>query len=526
MADGTSRDLALRAPSPAPSRDGCVTEEEVTQGLVETIPYGDYLRDLGDYAQLKIVCMVSLDGSGVLNTATAFPELVLDLPKGVSLSVTMAATDKHWVLHTSPAVPSLNTRAGYLAVTADEGPTALASLPTSPTILTAKVISRDTKTAHDVRLRARRLWERGYSYGMNNYFAKTGATEFRADTYFRLQCLAADNQALPAGTYTGRLVLQWTGFDVQRVFESIFVDIDLTVPRQAVVAPEPGAVDDPPAPSLYPTPVVREVRARNALDRRDIDRSAGATITVEPWEGIVEGQRIWLRCEGSRTEPSTGTQAPDNVDLLPSVRTVSAAEVIAGITASLPFEYVDRLGDYGQLRVVFKAAIDGGDNESTATPFPALVLDVPKCVDLSVTTAATEKEWVEHTSPATPWIPTQAGYLALSEKEGPTALASNPPSPTTLRAVVTPDGGKTEFTVHLRARRLWEGSVSYGMNNYTKTAQLAAYSGRTFFRIQCLVADNAELPSGTYTGKLVLQLTGMDVPRVLESLFVVINITV
>jgi hypothetical protein len=44
--------------------------------------------------------------------------------------------------------------------------------------------------------------------------------------------------------------------------------------------------------------------------------------------------------------------------------------------------------------------------------------------------------------------------------------------------------------------------------------------GHTYFRIQCLASDNAGLPPGNYKERLVLQLTGKEVPRVLESLFI------
>jgi hypothetical protein len=115
-------------------------------------------------------------------------------------------------------------------------------------------------------------------------------------------------------------------------------------------------------------PVVREVRARNALDRRDIDVATGATMTIAPWPGIAEGQRIWLRCEGLKTDPVTGKQVPDDLDLFPSPRAIGAAEAVAGLSVSLPLDYVDGLGDYGQLRIVFKAALSGRSDELSATP--------------------------------------------------------------------------------------------------------------------------------------------------------------
>lgn len=521
-ADGTSLNRALRSPSTP------VTADETTQGIEATIPLG-YLEALGDYAQLRVVCKVSLDSSGVLSAATTFPELVLDLPKCVSLSVTMTAADKHWVLHTSPAVPSMKTRAGYLALFADEGPTGLARMPSSPTVLSATVLERDAQTEHTVHVRAGRLAGKGGSYGMNDYsvsvFGKDISTH-SADTYLRIQCLPADNAELPPGAYAGRLVLQLTGEETPRVIESIFVNLDLTVTPPSVADPELEPIDDAPAPLLYPMPVVREVRARNALDRRDIDVATGATMTIAPWPGIAEGQRIWLRCEGLKTDPVTGKQVPDDLDLFPLPRAIGAAEAVAGLSVPLPFDYVDGLGDYGQLRIVFKAALSGRSDELSATPFPVLVLDIPKRVALSITTAQTDTDWVAHTSPATPWIPTHAGYLALSEEVGPTAHAWSPESPTYLKTVVTADDGRTEYKVRLRARRLWGPDGSFGMNGWGHKKGDTTYSRETYFRIQCLTADNAALPPGTYKGKLTLQLTGKEVPVVLESLLIDISITV
>jgi hypothetical protein len=64
------------------------------------------------------------------------------------------------------------------------------------------------------------------------------------------------------------------------------------------------------------------------------------------------------------------------------------------------------------------------------------------------------------------------------------------------------------------------------MNGWGHSKGDTTYSRETYFRIQCLTADNAALPPGTYKGKLTLQLTGKEVPVVLESLLIDISITV
>jgi hypothetical protein len=515
-ADGTSLNRALRSPSTP------VTADETTQGIEATIPL-DYLEALGDYAQLRVVCKVSLDGTGASSTSTAFPELTLDVPKCVTLSVTTAVTDEDWVPHTSPPAPWTRAHAGYLAVSEQEGPTILTQTPPSPTSLQATVVAWDTDVEYAVALKARRLPQGGGSFGMNSFINAKGDPASQA-TYLRIQCLASDNADLPPGRYKGRLVLHLTQTKETRVIESLFIDIDLTVaPSIPEPLPEPEPehppIDVPPPTATYPTPVVPQVRARNALDRRDI--ANGATITLAAWPGIREGQRIWLRCEGTKADASAS-----NRDLFPSPRTVTAAEVTAGINVPLPFDYVDGLGDYAQLRIFFKAALGGGTDEATAVSFPVLALDIPKCVTLSISTAApgSSVPWVEHKSSATPWIPTHAGYLTLSEEEGPTALAWQPPAHTFLKATLLPQNGGSAQTFTLRATRISRGG-NCGMNDYDKLDPAATYSSRTTLQIHYRTADNLDPPAGAYKGQLVIQMVGHQVPRVIESIFLGIDIT-
>ncbi|WP_448098969.1 hypothetical protein [Luteibacter yeojuensis] len=295
----------------------------------------------------------------------------------------------------------------------------------------------------------------------------------------------------------------------EHIFASLAIDTGKTYSKAQIIYAFENKT------GLLSCPSVAEVRGRNALDRRDI--ATGATIAIAAWAGIKEGQRIWLRCEGIRADGSVSDR-----DLFPSPRTVTSAEVTDGLRAPLPFDYVDDLGDYGQLRVIFKAALDGGADESSAVVFPVLALDIPKCVALSVRPAVTSEEWVLHTSATAPSISTAAGYLALSTDEGPTTLVYDSPSPSRLRATVADSRG-VEHAVNLRARRLPDGSRSYGINSF---CTVLGRPFNTYFRIQYLPSDNPDLPTGAHKGRLVLQLTGKHLPRVIESIFVDIDITV
>lgn len=96
------------------------------------------------------------------------------------------------------------------------------------------------------------------------------------------------------------------------------------------------------------------------------------------------------------------------------------------------------------------------------------------------------------------------------------------PSPSWLRAAAVDSRG-VEHAISLRARRLAEGGPSYAINT---TTVIPNKPFNTYFRIQCLASDNPGLPAGAYKGQLVLQLTGKDVPKVIESIFIDIDIDI
>ncbi|MDQ0009680.1 hypothetical protein J2T07_001857 [Luteibacter jiangsuensis] len=291
-------------------------------------------------------------------------------------------------------------------------------------------------------------------------------------------------------------------------------------------------IDLPINGELTRTKIPQPLKSADTLAKtlaNDISAAGAARRKASAWPGIKEGQRVWVRCEGVRADGSVSER-----DMFPLSRTVTAAEVIEGLRVPLPFDYVDDLGDHGQLHIIFKAALDGGANESNAAAFPVSVLDIPKCVTLSVRTAATNADWVLHTSRAVPSISTIAGYLALSAEEGPTKLVHELPSPSWLRATAVDSRGVehaislvdsrgVEHAISLRARRLAEGGPSYAINT---TTVIPNKPFNTYFRIQCLASDNPGLPAGAYKGQLVLQLTGKDVPKVIESIFIDIDIDI
>jgi hypothetical protein len=318
----------------------------------------------------------------------------------------------------------------------------------------------------------------------------------------------------------------WGGTEFKEKADSLCKAALAAKAAKASAATVPGGGKDtstpakvPPGGLTYPTPIVPEVRGRNALDRRDA--AHGATVTVAPWPSIRAGQQLWLRCLGTRADGTSLNRA-----LRGPSAPVTAGEITQGIEATIPLDYLEALGDYAQVKIQCKVSLDGSGASATATAFPELALDIPKCVTLSLAMAATHDEWVPHTSPRTPWIPTHAGYVALTSEEGPTNLASLPSAPTPIGAMIVARGSGTEHVLHLKARRLSQGSTSYGMNNFVPVGRMSDYVGDTFLRIQCLATDNPALPVGTYDGRLVLQLLGMQVPRVLESIFVDIAVSI
>lgn len=118
-------------------------------------------------------------------------------------------------------------------------------------------------------------------------------------------------------------------------------------------------------PEGLPTPVIPQVKD-GLLDLQDFN--GDAQITVEPWLGIVVGQRYWLRVHGIEKGGS-----PHIIEMA-LAQPVTAAEVTKGLEFFLPRSDLLLLRNYSELRVELKVALNGGDNESVASRFPLLIV--------------------------------------------------------------------------------------------------------------------------------------------------------
>ncbi|WP_213949312.1 neuraminidase-like domain-containing protein [Luteibacter sp. dw_328] len=545
-ADGTSVPRSLRGSSKP------VTLDEVLQGIEATIPHA-YLEELGDYAQVRVVFKASLDGSGASSTATMFPELTLDIPKCSTLRVQM---DEVSELESLPD-PSLPCDYGYVATSAEEGPTSLSLDGTAKFLNVRLVDTNEEKRIVRCRLSRRVFTEdvHAINTGWDNPSEAKGRDHLNS-TRLLAVVRPEHNPNLPFGTYRGLTTVQLMSWAVPgmraRVRESIRLEVNFTyaapttplapapkpppasnpepapkpvpspvpTPKPAV-APKPAPVADPkPPPSgstaniaNLPRPVLAEVLARNALDCRDITN--GGKLTVAAWPTIQEGQRIWLRCQGTKQNGSK-----NDLDLFPSPRTVTKDEVSAGLSVTLPYVYLNGLGTKTELRIVLKVALHGGDDEASAVEFPTLSLDIPRITAQFVD----GKKPVLHISPATPGIGSRPGYLAISDDEGPTSLAASPPAPTLLSTTVVDDNGR-KYSLKLRGTLTWAGEAAFGINHSAIAKGGAAdNSGESVLSIEYLASDNPDLPQGkSYTGQLVLQEVGQT-GKVVQSLLVGIGI--
>jgi hypothetical protein len=547
-ADGTSVPRSLRGSSKP------VTLDEVLQGIESTIPH-DYLEELGDYAQVKVVFKASLDGSGASSTATTFPELTLDIPKCSTLRVQM---DKVSELE-SPPDPSLPCDFAYVAMSAEEGPTSL-SLNGTADFLNVQVVDTNGEK-QIIRCQLRRRVFQSNGFGKDTYWDQPSEAEGRDhqnSTRLRAVVRAEHNPDLPFGTYRGRTTVHLMSWAVPgmraRVRDSIRLEVNCTyatpttplapapkpppasnpepTPKPApspaptpkpAVAPKPAPVADPkPPPSgstediaNLPRPVLAEVHARNALDWRDT--TSGGTLTVAAWPTIREGQRIWLRCQGTKQNGSK-----NDLDLFPSPRTVTKDEVSAGLSVTIPYLYLNGLGTNSVLRIVLKVALHGGDEEASAVEFPILSLDIPSTAFHFLD----GKQSILHTPPATKEIGFRPGYLAVSDDEGPVSLAGFPTAPTQLRTTVVDDKGR-KYSLKLRGTLTWAGEAAFGINHSAYApGGVADNSGESALCIEYLASDNPDLPAGKlWTGRLVLQRVWIQTGPVVESLRIDIGIS-
>lgn len=125
-------------------------------------------------------------------------------------------------------------------------------------------------------------------------------------------------------------------------------------------------------PVRLPTPVVPQatppVVQGGILDLATF--SGDASITVEKWWFALAGQKVWLRCIGTKQDgkPYTITVS--------SSKALTDAEAGEGLVDLLPRNEIELLKDESDLTVLCKVTVDGNVVESEAIVFPTRTLKV------------------------------------------------------------------------------------------------------------------------------------------------------
>lgn len=129
--------------------------------------------------------------------------------------------------------------------------------------------------------------------------------------------------------------------------------------------------------------VIRIDQARDGV--LDLDELIGdATATLGTWSFIARDQPVWLRLLGNR---SNGTAS--NIDLLNGGngdRVTSEWLSLGQLSKPVPNSYLRDLGNYTQLTMQFKAALNNSTDESTAINFPLVVYSIRSKMILDTTT--------------------------------------------------------------------------------------------------------------------------------------------
>ncbi|MGL5996141.1 MAG: hypothetical protein ACRC1I_06400, partial [Pseudomonas proteolytica] len=115
-------------------------------------------------------------------------------------------------------------------------------------------------------------------------------------------------------------------------------------------------------PVRLPTPVVAQA-TNGILDLQTFE--GGAHLTVEPWWFILPGQRVWLKCTGTRKDGSEYTFYLLQGTLLQDSE---------GLAQMISREQLGLLKHETRLRVTCTVAPDSGDTESQGIQFPVLDL--------------------------------------------------------------------------------------------------------------------------------------------------------
>ncbi|WP_248748052.1 hypothetical protein [Pseudomonas sp. MWU12-2037] len=186
-------------------------------------------------------------------------------------------------------------------------------------------------------------------------------------------------QALP-GSREIPLPISLTAYNLDR---SVTVTYTVT-PSGGTESPPSAPLDlavlDIPANELEPSQP-RILEAANNGEGPELDVSnltSDATVRIDSWPLIAQGQRIWLRLEGTKDNGSRYEK-----QWLGANNWVSAAWYQQGY-GEVPIPYTDlqSLRDGSTLTVEFKASFDQSTDESHATPFPPRTYTIRVALDL------------------------------------------------------------------------------------------------------------------------------------------------
>ncbi len=109
----------------------------------------------------------------------------------------------------------------------------------------------------------------------------------------------------------------------------------------------------------------------------DLDRVSGnPAVSVAPWNFARAGQRVWLRCHGTKLNGE-----PDLIELV-SAGALDEGEAASGLSRVLGRDRLLLLRDDSEFRVEFKVSFDQTQQEADAVTFPLLRLTL--CTGLSI----------------------------------------------------------------------------------------------------------------------------------------------
>ncbi|UZE16735.1 hypothetical protein LOY70_23050 [Pseudomonas sp. B21-054] len=133
------------------------------------------------------------------------------------------------------------------------------------------------------------------------------------------------------------------------------------------------------AQSDLPTPLIREAANGGTGPELDLASFAGdANVTVTPWPLIAIDQKVWLYCEGTKTDGTRHTIT------LQTATSLTADEVRIGLSKPVPRGQLQLLRDRSDLSVVLQVTFNKAPDITEAISFPlrtysirSVVLETP-----------------------------------------------------------------------------------------------------------------------------------------------------